>query len=488
LDPVQVWQPWEPTDQDPWNLKWAGHLYRRATLGPIPPLGEEPRYDHLAKLREAVNNGLKATLERLFQGEPTTEERQRFLDEMGKQVLNQTRREDRFNPNPSPNTGANPLRGWWFYCMAYTHHPLREKLTLFWHNHFATSIVKVQNPRAMYYQNKLIRKHALGKFEPFLQEMSKDPAMLIWLDSNANVKGKPNENYARELMELFSLGVGNYTEKDIQEAARAFTGWHTDGERFEFKANQHDDGEKTVFGQTGKWDGDEIVRLCLKKEAAAQFLVRKLYRFFISETAAPPKTLLEPLADSLRKSDYDIGELVKTMLRSRLFFSDYAYRQRVKSPVEYVLFAAREVGQGFVEPRSLTAPAEEMGQILFAPPNVKGWEGGRSWLNTATVLARHNFAQLMTVGSGKVSLRGASDRPVGVASDPSSLVRLQKLTEPKDIVVLLLDILLQGDVAEPARAKLTDFLAGVKPGTDAWNERVRDLFHAIMTMPEYQLA
>ncbi len=190
--------------------------------------------------------------------------------------------------------GGDKLRGWWLYCMLWSDHPLREKLTLFWHNHFATSIVKVQNPNQMFRQNCLLRTFALGKFAPFLQAVSKDGAMLLWLDSNSNVKGKPNENYARELMELFSLGVGNYTEKDIREGARAFTGWHTGSDGFRFNPRAHDDGVKTFLGRTGNWNGDDVVRIVLEQPAASHFLVRKLYQLYVSETASPPAALLEP--------------------------------------------------------------------------------------------------------------------------------------------------------------------------------------------------
>src|SRR5262249_25409932 len=162
---------------------------------------------------------------------------------------------------------------------------------------------------------------------------SRDPAMLKWLDSNNNVKGKPNENYAREVMELFSLGVGNYTEKDIREAARAFTGWHENDEDFVFKAELHDGEPKKARGQRGNWDGGDIIRICLEQASAPRFLVRKLYRYFISETQKPPDAFLQPLADRFKKSDYDNADLVKTMLQSRHFFSDHAYRQRIKSPV-----------------------------------------------------------------------------------------------------------------------------------------------------------
>ena len=162
-----------------------------------------------------------------------------------------------------------------------------RRLTLFWHDHFATSLVKVQNPALMYRQNCLLREHALGRFGPMLQAMSRDGAMLIWLDSNSNLKGRPNENYARELMELFSLGVGNYTEKDVREAARAFTGWRTDGTGFNFNRALHDAGSKTILGTTGNWDGGDVVRIVLEQPAAARFLIRKLYRFLVSETSIP---------------------------------------------------------------------------------------------------------------------------------------------------------------------------------------------------------
>src|SRR5262249_28060747 len=159
--------------------------------------------------------------------------------------------------------------------------------------------------------------------------------------SNSNVKGKPNENYAREVMELFSLGVGNYTEKDIREAARAFTGWHTDRQTFTFKPDQHDDGQKTVLRQTGNWNGDDVVRICLAQPSSPRFLVRKLYRYFVSEQDEPAEKLIQPLADAYRKSDYDTAALMRTMLGSRLFFSAHAYHQRLKSPVEFVLDAVQ---------------------------------------------------------------------------------------------------------------------------------------------------
>jgi uncharacterized protein (DUF1800 family) len=479
VDPAGAWQAWRPDDRQPWDLKWAAHLYRRAAFGAAP-----------ADLKKAVEQGLDRTLEQVLVGEPQKAARDEALRRATGQAVVR---------------GEQPtqLRGWWVYWMLNGSLPLREKMTLFWHNHFATSITKVHRPALMYRQNELLYRHALGRFRPMLLEVSRDPAMLIWLDSNSNVKGRPNENYAREVMELFSLGVGNYSEQDIREAARAFTGWHTDGESFQFVADLHDAGPKTVLGQTGNLDGGDVVGILLGRDAAARFLVRKLYHFFISETADPPDSLLEPLAARFRASDYDIAELVGVMLRSQHFFSPYAYRQRIKSPVEFVLGAARDVardpqtGRVTVSPEALAAAMEEMGQSLFAPPNVKGWRHGASWLNTATVLTRHNFADALTSGTGSLTIRkeqrrGAfrytEEEQVPVRGDPAGLVAAARTLDPERGVALLVDNLLQGDLPEAARTRLINHLAEGKPQDQALDERIRDTIHALLCMPEYQLA
>src|SRR5262249_6353360 len=210
------------TPADPWGRKWAAHLYRRAAFGPSR-----------ADLLEAEGLGHEGTLDLLLRGRPQGDEMLQTMIDVGRVAA------------VRDDGDGEQLRGWWLYCMLQGGHPLREKLTLFWHNHFATSINKVQSPGLMFRQNCLLRTHALGRFGPFLQAMSRDGAMLVWLDSNSNVKGKPNENYARELMELFSLGVGNYTEKDVRDAAPAFTGWHTDGTGSAFAPGSHDDDTKT---------------------------------------------------------------------------------------------------------------------------------------------------------------------------------------------------------------------------------------------------
>jgi hypothetical protein len=510
IDPERAWQPWEPAAGDPWGRKWAAHLYRRAAFGPS-------RED----LLEAERLGPKATLDLLLKGRPQSAEMEETLDDIGRIASD-------------ADDGGEQLRGWWLYRMLQGGHPLREKLTLFWHNHFATSQVKVQSTPLLFRQNLLLRKHALGRFGPMLQAISRDGAMLVWLDSNSNVKGRPNENYARELMELFSLGVGNYTEKDVREAARAFTGWRSDGVGFVFDPSLHDDGKKTVLGQSGRWDGGDVVRIVLEQPVAARFLIRKLYQFLVSENTVPPEALLEPLCDSFRKRDHDIAALVRRILASRHFYSSHAFRQRIKGPVEYVLGAVQAVCRHYAEgtaedrslpPQVLAGRLSAMGQVLFEPPNVKGWPGGQSWLNTATLLARDNFAGALamgtlwpsrplaqrvlpaqTAGSGtalpfpgfqqflrrltrSTLAADAPDEPApSRAFDPARLLEEEGASCAERAVSLLLDLYLPGDIDPGTRARLVAFVADGAPKGPALARRVREAVHAILTMAEYQLA
>ncbi len=499
VEPAQAWQPWQPCAGDPWDRKWAAHLYRRAAFGCS-------RED----LLEAEHLGLEGTLDLLFSGRPRPDELDETLVDVGRIAA-------------AHDDAGEQLRGWWLYCMLHGGHPLREKMTVFWHNHFATSLVKVQSSALMFRQNCLLRDHALGRFGPLLQAISRDGAMLVWLDSNSNVKGKPNENYARELMELFSLGVGNYTEKDVREAARCFTGWGSDNAGFAFDAHLHDDGAKSVLGQTGPWDGGDVVKIVLEQPAAARFLVRKLYRFLVSEQAVPPDALLEPLCDSFRKSDHDIAALVRTILASRHFYSDHAFRQRIKGPVEYVLGAVQTVYRRYREDESDYRPISQrllvpwlaaMGQPLFAPPNVKGWPRGTSWLNTATLLARDNFAEALATGTlwlglgappaasaasaGTAPKRGAAKPavPAGLpeeptppaAFDPARLLAEEGAADPEAVVAALLELYVPGGVRPEVRAKLVAFVALGNPAGPALARRVREAVHAVLAMADYQLA
>ena len=503
VDPAQAWQPWEPTKDDPWSLKWAGHLYRRAAFGGSP-----------AEHKAALKRGHKATIDLLVEGNPLYKNFEKNLESTALDFAKK-------QPNPQEQMFAPrepyPLRVWWTYWIVNSYHPLREKMTLFWHNHFATSIAKVQSYKAMVQQNLLMRKHALGKFGPFLQDMSKDVAMIVWLDGNTNVKGHVNENYAREVQELFSLGIGNYSEKDIQEAGRAFTGWHQDGESFTFNAAQHDDGEKVFHGVKGNLNGDDIIKIILEQPACPRFLATKLYRYFVNEADAVPEKLIEPLADQLRKSDLDIADLVKTILSSRHFYSEHAFRRRVKNPVEFVIGAVNSTVETKQSPQPLVRRMDAMGQGLFSPPNVKGWPGAQAWLSTATVLARQNFGQALAMGTlwkerfpepnfgqpnidievpdGFPQPDGAPKRPAQpeetpqfTGLDPARHIADLKGAGAEKIVDRLVDVYLPGGIAKNARTKLVAFIEDGKPTDKALDRRVREAVHAMFSMPEYQLA
>ncbi|MDE2907087.1 MAG: DUF1800 domain-containing protein, partial [Acidobacteriota bacterium] len=267
---------------------------------------------------------------------------------------------------------------------------LEEKLTLFWHGHFATGNTKVRDTRMMLRQNEMLRANANGSFEDLLMGILRDPAMLVYLDNGENVKDHPNENFGRELLELFSLGVGNYTEQDIREGARAFTGWTNDALEFEFDAEQHDFGEKTFLGQTGPFDGGDIIRIILEQPAAAEFVSGKLYRYFVREELA--ESVRAELAATLRDADYGLKPLLTKIFLSRDFYSPPSYATQIKSPVHLVVSTYRKLGLTELP----TIPdfnrlVAGLGQTLFNPPNVAGWAGGRTWVTPATLLQRGNL-------------------------------------------------------------------------------------------------
>ena len=481
LDPAREWEPWQPTPADPWRPKWAGHLLRRAAFG-----GSWP------EVRAAVKAGPAAAVDLLFAGGPGAADFDKLMDGVAPALPNMRQ----FGNQNTDPLGVD-LEGWWLHRMVLTPHPLRERMTLFWHNHFATSVAKVKLPVLMRDQNLLLRKHALGRFGPLVREIGQDPAMLVWLDSNANVRGKPNENYARELMELFCLGVGNYTETDVREAARAFTGWHTNVNpnsgystdfkpAFTFQRSQHDDGEKTVLGRTGKWDGEDVAKIVLEQPTCPRFLAKKLYRGFVGEAETPPDALIQPLADRLRSTDLDVGDALRTVLLSRHFYSRYAFRQRVKGPVEFAVGLLRTLEAKLPADAvglSLPAATQELGQTLFAPPSVKGWDGGPAWLTTATVLARHNMAWRL--------LQGAAG-PHAVRVNPAALAsKYASASDPAGRADFLLELMLQPDAGEVdprVREKLAGFLADGNPQGAALDRRFREAAHAVATTPVFQLA
>ncbi|MBL8519297.1 MAG: DUF1800 domain-containing protein [Betaproteobacteria bacterium] len=286
---------------------------------------------------------------------------------------------------------AFELREWWFREMLTTPSPLTERMTLFWHNHFATSQQKVRFTPLMYKQNVMLRRNALGNFGTLLREVARDPAMLIYLDGANSRKEQPNENFAREVMELFTLGEGHYTEKDIKEAARAFTGWSIDREtgEFMFRRGIHDYGRKTVLGRTGNFDGDQVIDVLLAKPEAAEFITRKLMREFVSPQ--PAEGEVKRFAARFRESGYDIGRLMQELLASETFYAAENRAVLIKSPVEFVVGTLKQFDIEAPNLRPFVIASALLGQNVFSPPNVKGWPGGEHWINSASLLGRKQF-------------------------------------------------------------------------------------------------
>jgi uncharacterized protein (DUF1800 family) len=463
MNPDTAWAPYTPTADNPWDLRKAGHLYRRAAFGAT-----------WAELQQALADGPEKTLDHLLAGKPETDDFARTSEYMAS---------ERSLPPGAPTTR---LAAWWLDRILKTSHPLREKLTLFWHNHFATSNAKVRNARLMLSQYRLLNRFALGSFAELLVEMSvSDPAMMVWLDAKDSTRGKPNENYARELMELFSLGIGHYTEADIREAARAFTGYEVKAGNGTLNAKQHDPTDKKVLGKSGAFKGDDVARICLEQPACPRFVVGKLYRFLISESESPPAELIDPLADQYRASGFDTGKLVGAMLRSNLFFGEAAYRRRIKSPVDFVVGIVRGL-EGRVGPLRLAEATETLGQALFAPPSVKGWDGGPAWLNAQTLLARQNLALAMT---------STEDVRFGSRADPAALLAKHGKPDDEAAVEFLLGVFLQADVPGETRGRLIDYLKQTRSAKypaywtadDTANHRLRAVAHMVLTLPEFQL-
>ena len=281
---------------------------------------------------------------------------------------------------------------WWANRMLTSKRPLEEKLALFWHGHFATSDAKLRDYRKSLKQLALFYEHGNGNFRDLLIGVAKDPAMLVYLDAGENIKGSPNENFGREILELFTLGVGNYTETDIREAARAFTGWTNDSLRFVVKPELHDDGQKTFLGRTGNFDGVGIIDIILEQEVTARFIAAKLYRYFVHSD--PSAELIAELGKRFQADTYDIGALLRTIFLSRDFYSPPAYGTQIKSPVHLVVSTYRKLGLSEIPGvPDFNTVTRSLGQELFHPPNVAGWEGGRSWVTPALLLERGNFAR-----------------------------------------------------------------------------------------------
>jgi uncharacterized protein (DUF1800 family) len=342
-------------------------------------------------------------------------------------------------PAPNPKAGAGPesledrkarqqiraqqkrdIAVWWMQRMTATENPLREKMTLFWHGHFATSIDKVNEAAYMLSQNQIFRTMGLGTFEPMVQAVAKDPAMMIWLDANKNLKTSPNENFARELMELFTIGIGSYSDADVREAARAFTGWRVNGQGvFSLRPKDFDGTTKSILGQSGAFTGEQVITLLAKHPAAAKFVVSKVWSRLASPVL-PDAPIVAELSAGFAV-DGDITKLLRNVFNHPEFQSPATKQGLVKQPIEYVVSVFRAAGVGVGDPRFFGPPVlktlETLNQVPYDPPSVGGWPQNGYWLSTATSLARLKFATMVSRNCDLGWLKGQSalQRPAAIA-------------------------------------------------------------------------
>jgi uncharacterized protein (DUF1800 family) len=467
------WKPFTPGRAAPWNLQRVSHLHRRAGFAATWP-----------ELQRDLRDGPGASVERLLSGrsrEGTVPE-----DYAGRVA--------RLDEAALAANRPDELRGAWVFRMLHGPDPLGERLALMWHNHFATSNAKVDEFHAMAQQNALFREHGRAPFGELLGRMARDPALLVWLDAPLNRPEYPNENLARELLELFTLGVGPYAESDVREAARALTGWRFTpealadpgrralrGVRLErcltLDPRRHDGGEKTVLGRRGRWTADDLIRQLLDHRATAERLAWRITTEFLSEGAAGPDEVAA-LAGRLRDGRLDVGEAVATVLRSERFFADDAVRARIPAPAEWAVAAARRFlpAGPSPSPAKLGRWAARMGQVLYYPPNVGGWPGGRAWLSPLALVGRANLAADLVAG------RTAS--PAGAPLDVLGLARRHERDGSRaDVVAFLTDLVLGG----PPDAGWLDRVGAACAGTADDATFARRAAAAILSSPEAQL-
>ncbi len=392
----------------------------------------------------------------------------------------------------------------WIERMISSESPAVEKLTLFFAGHFTSSQRDVKNSAHMIAQAETLRRNALGSFRTMLHEIARDPAMLAYLDNDDNKKQAPNENFAREVMELFTLGVGNYTEADVKEAARAFTGWRAEGDRFVLNARQHDFGTKTVLGRTGRFDGDDVLDILLAEEAAPRFVASRMLSFFVAPDPSP--ALIAKYAALLRANDWSLRPVFRSLFLDPAFYADDVMFGRILGPVEFGVAMARKFPGRKPPGRLVAAAADLLGQSLFAPPNVKGWEGGESWMTTSAMLLRGNLALAMVDGADAIKTdlfrRSSGELQGGYGREPlvwkpdfevGRLLETAAVETPEQAVDVLCDRFLSAPVSAEARAELVSYVkASCIDGRfivrGPVSERAhRRLLHLILSLPEAQL-
>jgi uncharacterized protein (DUF1800 family) len=448
------------------DLELISHLFRRAGFG--------GRRD---EVEAAIKKGYEATVEELLHPENQPE--------LDLDLIH------RYWVDIKESRQIDPAQSYWVYRMINTQKPLEEKMALFWHHLFATGFAKLNHPGNMLQQVSMFRKHGLGDFRTLLVELSKDPAMIFWLDNQTNTNDVHNENYGRELLELFALGIGNYSEDDVKNCARAFTGWTLKNPipgaqpfgrhnwEFEFRPDQHDYAEKTFLGETGNFDGADIVDIIVRQPACAQFVAKRLHNYFVSDV--PDQAAIDELAEVFTASQYDIRAVMRTLFMSDAFRSANAYYARVKSPAEHVVGILRLV-EDFQYPRwgirEAALECRYMGQDLLNPPSVEGWHTGKEWIDTGILVERVNYAASQVGDITKPGVKKIIDR-----------LHEQGTLSPEAFVDGCLDLLGPLEVSERTQEALVGF---AKKGGDlnlddeGQAQRVGEMLQLIVATREFQ--
>jgi uncharacterized protein (DUF1800 family) len=487
----------KPLSRRAWNFKTAAHLVNRAGFGGPPAeiekiqaMGLEGAVSHFVDFDKIPDN----TPDPLW-AKPDPKRAETFLamrraaEEERRQKLREVQRTERER--------MIELRGWWLRRMAEGPRPLQEKMVLFWHGHFATSVDKVREAYLMWRQNELFRRLAVGNWREMLVEVAKDPAMLVWLDQAQSRKEHPNENFAREVMELFALGEGHYTEKDIAEAARALTGWSYErlSQKFVERPFTHDRGQKTIFGKTGEFDGEDFLEMVVQQPQAARFITAKIWGFFAGEM--PSEDLTAGLAAVFRKGDNTFKPVLRAMFMSEEFHAPSLIRNQVKSPVQWLVGSVRMLERELPPPAICFSLTRNLGQDLFAPPNVKGWDGGLSWITTNNLLARYNEAAALVKGdmSGAVAQmannaglnmqieRRLRNMPAGRV-DVDKLFSETERSNPNLLIGALEKRLLQDELKPNQKKVLREYVES----QEQWNDdALRSAIRLVMSTPEFQV-
>jgi uncharacterized protein (DUF1800 family) len=497
--PINSLRELKPRDFDYWK---AQHLLNRAGFGGTP-----------SQVRAITNMGLDGAVDFIVDYDkinfaavtadqfdkdimrpPTAEERmalqqaRRSNDESARARIQQ----ERMQREQADRRQMAEIQRWWLKRMIETSRPLEEKMTLFWHGHFATGYRAIEDSYHMFVQNHFFRTNAVGNFADLVYGIIRDPAMLAYLNNNQNRKERPNENLARELMELFTLGEGNvYGERDIKEGARALTGYTFNDDTFDFRPEAHDTGEKHIFGQSGKFDGQDFCKMILSQRVASEHICWKLYRYFVNDLPGEPdkdsQGFILKLAKLFRDEQYAIKPLLKTLFKSEHFYDEANIAALIKNPTQLIVQAIRSLRTPARSLGALASAADLMGQNIFYPPSVKGWDGGRAWINTSTLFVRQNLMIYLLTGRRPDAYEWEAD---GTAFDARHLIEQLNQSahgqpDAEAVVLYLLRFTL-GTQPHASRVQtLTKFVND--RGQEVDNETLIALLSLIAAMPEYQL-